>query len=65
MYRLDTDEIEHNFIDALASEGIVEQDGINSVLVTDKLHLYLYNDIVQEFWFELKLEINEYLQQNI
>jgi len=53
MYRLDTDEIETNLSNSF--------DEISIIHVSDELNTLLYTNITQEFWFELKQEINEYL----
>lgn len=53
MYRLDTDEIETNLSNSF--------DEISNIHVSDELNTLLYTNITQEFWFELKQEINEYL----
>jgi len=53
MSRLDTDEIETNLSNSF--------DEISNIHVSDELNTLLYTNITQEFWFELKQEINEYL----
>lgn len=53
MYRLDTDEIENNLSNSF--------DENSNIQVSDELNTLLYTNITQEFWFELKQEINEYL----
>lgn len=53
MSRLNTDEIESNLSEIY--------DDMQSVIVTDELNIKLARDITQEIWYELRIQINEYL----
>lgn len=53
MCRLDTDEIETNLSNSF--------DENSNIQVSDKLNTLLYTNITQEFWYELKQEINAFL----
>lgn len=53
MYRLDTDEIETNLTNSF--------DENSNIQVSDELNTLLYTNITQEFWYELKQEINAFL----
>lgn len=53
IYRLNTDEIESNLSEIY--------DDMQSVIVRDELNIKLSRDITQEIWYELRIQINEYL----
>lgn len=59
MYRLDTYEIDTKLSNSNSFSD--SSDFMSNVYLNNELHTLLYRNMTQEFWFELKQEINEYL----